>query len=729
MTSRRRFLQYSALAGVGLGFAERFAFPNLAWAFYQSPGTPIAGKNWPGIAKYATTLRGIGPGGIPVAIPDATAGYGGAQHYSLSVNEFTDTLHPTLGPTTLWGYQPAVPLGGGAQAQKHLGGIIVAQKGVPIQLTFTNNLVGANNSPLAHILPVDVSTPAIGGFPDALGKFGGSGANAITTHLHGGFVPWVSDGGPMSWFTPSGTHGPSLMFDFMKQTLNSALLPGQEELYYPNNQSARMMWYHDHAKDITRLNAYAGIASAYIIRDSFEASLRNMGLPDFVENGGFEIPLVIQDKIFVGPDIAVVDPTWMTTTTAKSQTVGSLWYPHVYEKNRWKFTGNAVMPDPSCIPEMFGDTMLVNGTVFPVATVEARRYRFRLLNACQARFLNLQLYVAEASKDGITYNNKGVPVNLPGPKFLVLGTEGGFLPKPVSVPSVQPFNLGMMTSGQANMLTGPAERWDFIVDFSGLAGKNLILYTDAPAPFPLGDPRNDYYAANSNGVVTKPGFGPDTRILMKFTVTTASSADRPMAIGTTTDLSAGLDAFLVPPGVAVQNGVLNLPPGVPVRQLTLNEAFDTLGRLIQFIGPNTLNPKPALAATYGREYMDTPTETPNAGTTEVWQIANLTGDTHPIHFHLVNVQILARQPFNMAKYAGTPIYTGPARNPDPDELGWKETVRMNPGEVTTVIMKFDLPTVPFSVPVSPRTGGNEYVWHCHILEHEEHDMMRPLIVT
>jgi hypothetical protein len=121
MTSRRRFLQYSALAGVGLGFAERFAFANLAWAFYQSPGTPIAGKNWPGIAKYVTTLRGIGPGGIPVAIPDAAAGYGGAQHYSLSVNEFTDTLHPTLGPTTLWGYQPAVALGGGAQAQKHLG--------------------------------------------------------------------------------------------------------------------------------------------------------------------------------------------------------------------------------------------------------------------------------------------------------------------------------------------------------------------------------------------------------------------------------------------------------------------------------------------------------------------------------------------------------------------------------------------------------------------------------
>jgi spore coat protein A len=78
---------------------------------------------------------------------------------------------------------------------------------------------------------------------------------------------------------------------------------------------------------------------------------------------------------------------------------------------------------------------------------------------------------------------------------------------------------------------------------------------------------------------------------------------------------------------------------------------------------------------------------------------------------------------------GVPNYQGPVIAPDPNEFGWKETVRMNPGQVTRVLMKFDLPTVPFAVPTSPRTGGNEYVWHCHILEHEEHDMMRPLVVT
>ena len=139
---------------------------------------------------------------------------------------------------------------------------------------------------------------------------------------------------------------------------------------------------------------------------------------------------------------------------------------------------------------------------------------------------------------------------------------------------------------------------------------------------------------------------------------------------------------------------------------------------------------------------------PTDGDVEIWEFFNLTGDTHPIHFHLVNVQILNREPFDPATFTGVPNgYTslGPPRPPDPTELGWKETVRMNPGEITRVIMKFELPEItgPDGVtlidltskggglgtpPPSPRTGGNEYVVHCHILEHEEHDMMRPLVV-
>ena len=130
---------------------------------------------------------------------------------------------------------------------------------------------------------------------------------------------------------------------------------------------------------------------------------------------------------------------------------------------------------------------------------------------------------------------------------------------------------------------------------------------------------------------------------------------------------------------------------------------------------------------YARSFTDDATETPQIGEVEVWQVANLTGDTHPMHFHLVNVQILSRQPF--ANYSdGAPVGLGTLRGPDKTELGWKETVKMHPGEVTTVVMKFNVPVVPYRVPESPRTGGYEYVWHCHILEHEEHDMMRPLVV-
>ncbi len=715
--NRRTFMQATAGAAAFLA-ARRYAY-----AFYQS--SPLA--------KFVQPMRGVGPGGIPVALPDGTAApVTGATHYTFRIGQFTDQLHPALGLTNLWGYSPAAALGEGAYPTRHLGGIIVAQRGVPIQLTFTNNL------PPTHILPVDVTNMAmaVGGFPDAAAKFGGNGFNAACVHLHGGFVPWISDGGPMAWFTPAGSggnYGPSIANannNFYK-LLNPGLLPGQAEYYYGNAQSARMMWYHDHAHDITRLNAYAGIASAYIIRDTFEANLRNQGLPDFVENGGREIPLVIQDKIFVGSNIATLDPTWQG-----SKAPGSLWYPHVYEKNRWKFSGGGStppIPDPSCIPEYFADTMLANGTVYPEATVEARRYRLRVLNATQARFLNLQLYVDDGSADGITLNAATLaPTNAKGPDFLVIGTEGGFLAKPVNVPSNVPFNPVTM---KGSLLTGPAERWDILVDFSAFVGKKVILYNDAPAPFPMGDPRNDYFpGAPKNPTITTPGFGPNTRQIMRFNVVAATSVDPPLAINTSTDLTAGIDPSLVG---TFTTSPLPPPPGVPVRILTLNEDYDTWGRLVQRMGTNVQAGKGG-GNTFGRNYMDASTENPLAGSTEVWQIVNTTADAHPMHFHLVNVQVLQRQPYNsFGPTAGTamPNYNGPATGPEPTELGWKEVVKMYPGTVTTVIMRFDLPANPAGIAsmpnsLSPTLGasGKEYVWHCHILEHEEHDMMRPLVV-
>lgn len=731
--SRRKLLKGAVIAGAGM------AIPTLplkwmmrdALAFYQTPTT---------IPLFGTRLRGVfplDPNGIPVAIPDGTkAPVTGVTHYKINIGQYSDTLVPGssgLGTTKLWGYRPVNALGG-TPPQRHLGGIIIGKgraPGVPgdtakpIQITFRNNL------PAKPIIPVDVSSF----FEDAATK----GLNRTAVHLHGGLVPWISDGGPFDYWSPTGNHGPSFLNN---QVLNPTAALNEAEYYYPLNQSARFAWYHDHAHDITRVNAYAGIASGLLIRDAFEANLINMGLPNYIENGGNEIPLIFQDKIFVGSNIRLVDPAWLNESTAT--TPGSLWYAHSYERTRWRrLASGLTLPEPSVIPEFFGDTMLVNGTTFPRATVQARRYRLRILNACNARFLNLQLYVANGSPEGITLNAQGNPTNAPalcdpntpgtGATVLQIGTEGGFQPHPVKIPTNIPFNPVSLTG---SLLMGPAERSDIIIDFSHFAaGQSIILYNDAPAPFPFGDPRNDYFpgfnvTGNPINGLTPTGFGPNSRILMRFDIVPPTSADPPLAITTATNLQPGNETLLVPEGVTIP------PPGVPVRPLTLNETFDANGRLIQMLGTATL-PGPASAG-FGRPYLATPTEVVNDGATEVWEIYNLTGDVHPIHFHLVNVQIINRQPFQVVGFSGVPAtFTGPPVPPQPNEVGWKETVQMYPGTVTRVIMKFDLSQAQIrtasgsiiTTPPSPRTGGAEYVWHCHILEHEEHDMMRPLIVN
>ncbi len=728
LLNRRQFLQTTAgvAAALVVGGTKLFGF-------YQSPG----------LQRWIQPLRGLNA--IPVCKPDPTpAPVTGVTHYTIDLNEYTDKLHPSLGPTTLWGYHPRVPLQAPGMVQAHLGGIIVVQKGVPIQITFQNNLPSTRQ-------PIPVDTSAF--FVDAAA----GPVNRTTVHLHGGYVPWISDGGPMSWWDPTGLkNGPV----FLNNTvLNPTALKTQAEYYYPNNQSARLMWYHDHAHDITRVNAYAGLASAYIIRDLFEASLVPLGMPDFLEKGGREIPLIFQDKIFVdSTTIGFYDPDWISLPVP--QTTGSLWYPHFYDYKRWTLnaapnTAMVLPPKLSCVPEMFGDTMLVNGTVYPECAVEPRRYRLRILNACNARFLNLQTYIEDPPppvtapnplSDGITLNPVTLnPTNKPGPNFLIIGTEGGFLSKPARVNAQKPFNPLTLTG---SLITAPAERWDIIIDFTGFGGKNIILYNDAPAPFPGGDPLNDAYF-NGPGSVTHvgPGYGPNTRQLVRFKVSLTATAplDAPLKINTGTNLAPGLDPFLVPPGTSVVGGAVTWPAtigGKPVklRRVTLNEDFDQNGRLIQFMGTDVLPPGVPPPPTFGRFYMDPATEVVKNGDIEVWQIINLTADTHPAHFHLVNVQVLGRFTFNALTYAGgAPVMVGAAVSPPAYELGWKETVKCNPGEVTVVIMHFNLPaaipgvTIPLSSRVVDATtnlpvSGHEYVWHCHILEHEEHDMMRPLIV-
>src|SRR5450759_3320760 len=353
--SRRTILKAGALAGASL---------TVPWRWIASPA-PARGFQSSNLRKFIQPLRGVGGSGIPVTQPD-TVNPGwwkpGVTHYSIDIAQFSDQLHPDLpNPTHLWGF------GQGARTGfRHLGGIIAVKRGTPVQITFRNKL------PSTHILPVDRT---IMGTEDA--------DNRSDIHLHGGFVPWTSDGGPFAWWDPNGNTGPSF--------LNNAVLgvphpaSNDAEYYYPNNQSARLMWYHDHAPGITRLNAYAGIASGYVIYDDYELGLvAANNLPGPLDPR--TVYLVFQDKVFVSQNIAQTDPTWPTIMPASR--AGDLWYAHVYDPSDLGPAPGGLPADPSCVPEFFGDTILVNGTVYPFLEVEKRQYRFRLLNACNSRFLN-----------------------------------------------------------------------------------------------------------------------------------------------------------------------------------------------------------------------------------------------------------------------------------------------------------------------------------------------------
>jgi spore coat protein A len=707
-------------------------------AFVQSPI----------VRKFITTLPGLGASNannigqfIPVATKK-TREFAGLKTdvYDLEVSPFQEKMHPDLpAKTELYGYSDDRR----HAAKQYLGGVIVATRNTPVLLTVKNELPDRTLVPVDLTLDVAEDGVRVGDLP----------FNRITTHLHGGSTPWFSDGTPFQWYTPHGQRGASFL-----NVPGTSPPHDSATYYYPNDLGARMIWYHDHAMGLTRTNVYSGIASAFIVTDEFEARLIKAGtLPDL------GTPLVIQDKGFLPRNIKRTHPSW------KWAHPGGLFYPSTYAippipdlgavpntsgTGKYAYGHLATppmnvpampLPKVSVVPEAFLDTPLVNGGVYPVHNVTDKRVRFRILNASNARFWHLNLFEESATSPGEPDLTK------PGPAIIQFGTDGGFLPAWVShpngrlMPFIEPYPASVADpAGPFNLLLAPGERADVLIDFASWAGKKLVLYNDAPAPFPGGDARNDYFTGDldltafGGALSTRPGFGPNTRTLMRFTVT-ASTPDVISTASVLTRLTAALASAFVDGEQPAPLFTGALPYTGPVnRRLTLNEDFDSFGRLIQRIGTdqNTgLTTSDGLTInglnnqglpTFGRAYLDPSTENPQRNAVETWELVNLSGDTHPMHFHLVNVQVIQRAAIdaNMQPVPGT------ARPPDPNETGWKDTVRANPGEVLTVIMKFTLPTLPACMgdPVSPRTGGHEYVWHCHILEHEEHDMMRPLIV-
>ena len=570
--------------------------------------------------------------------PESTGG----SHYELGVRQTTQWLglvDPVTGAplqTTVWGYaNVADPL----QGTTYPGRTIVAQTDQPITVRWLNQLVDATGNPLSHLLPVDSTLH----WADPLnaGHVGGpyTGPVPIVTHLHGGHTRSDSDGLPDAWYTPDGNDSDTAP-DYVGRLYN-------EVLTYDNDQEAATIWYHDHALGITRLNVYAGMAGFYIVRDAWDTGLPDnpAGLP----YGQYEIPLVIQDRMFTAD--------------------GQLFYPSEGESSHGMLTGTPTepeptmeIPNPTVLPEFFGDHILVNGTAWPFASVEPRQYRLRLLNGSDSRFYNLRL-------------NKGTSTHLAGPQIAQIGSDGGLLNQPVY--------LDQLT-------LAPGERADVIIDFSGFAGQNLTLRNNAKSPFP-------------NGGTVNPQ---TTGQIMQFRVgTTVTTPDRP--------IPASLRPAPIQP----------LSTNLPARKLMLFEGMDHYGRLQPMLG--TVNPGSTLDGTL--LWDDPVTENPLLNSTEVWEIYNSTADAHPIHLHLVQFQVLGRQRFGatviekeMEMESTGGILTdiklrGRQAPPELNERGWKDTVIMYPGQVTRIIARFD------------RTG--EYVWHCHILSHEDHEMMRPFVVT
>lgn len=1008
-TMRRILRATLAVAAVSLSLGSA------AQAYLKPDKTPIGPgdtpdylttPNWaysPPLRKFIDPLPGltsaganglVTPGGdpagqyIPVAVPDIVT-YPGSDYYELELRQFSERMHSDLSPTTLRGYiqvntgtntsacsDPSLNLASpctltdntvAPPAYPHyLGPLIISQKDRPVRVKFINKLPTGPDGKL--FIPVDETIMGAGMFEidyDPVTKqprakvSGTFSQNRGELHLHGGRTPWISDGTPHQWITPAGevTDYPvGVSVENVPDMPNPGA--GAQTYYWTNQQSSRMLFYHDHAWGITRLNVYVGEAAGYLIRDNVEKQLITDGIIP-----ASEIPLVIQDKTYVDPaTIGQTDPTWNWGITPGTPVKGDFWWPHVYmpAQNPFDITGIAPMgrwaygpyfwpatnnpyqpipnpyynaacdpgfdptpgdaltpaditantnniagyssingvpycqppeipssPNPSWGAEAFMDTPIVNGTAYPVMNVDPKPYRLRMLNAAHDRFLNLQLYQADATVDANTLNGAactaaggpcatetevkmlpaidrscpgincdptwpatwpadmrpgGIPDwNTAGPSWIMIGTEGGFLPKPVVIPN-QPvdwnadpttFNAGNVNAG--SLILGPAERADVIVDFSQFAGKTLILYNDAPAPWPALDPHYDYYTGapdnrDMGGAdTTLPGLGPNTRTIMQIKVGTNNQASfnltnlmnafkstgpntgvfersqDPLIVGQGNMNPSGdpayYEAFVFPQDFAGYNEAYNktfpsiypnwgvsrindkviyftgsdgsttynynpddttpLPwdptkktyGGIPMKfkaiQDEQGETFDDYGRMRAALGLELITPGAGRVNFIVQTYSDPSTEILEENGIQVWKITHNGVDTHPVHFHLFDVQILNRVGWD-----------GFIRLPDPTEMGWKDTVRISPLEDTIIALKPVTPKVPFGVPesyrpknpatilgsttelstVDPTTGQAwaqpnlnsminlkwEYVWHCHILSHEENDMMRPI---
>ena len=688
MATRRQFLQIGSAAGAGLFLYYRNGLPRVFAA-------PIPGGTLDplGVPRYLTPLL------IPPVMPKAGTimleGGKNADYYEISMKQFPQQILPAgLPATTVWGY-------GAVESDSKRGLLlhnapsltIEAKWNTPVRVKWINDLRDASGNYLPHLLPVDATlhwANPPGGMagrdtrPDYTGQPTPgpyTGPVPTVTHVHGAVgVGDESDGYAEAWYLPAAKNIPAgyategTWYEFFKgkaaARFGATWGAGFATFQYPNANRASTIWYHDHALGMTRLNVYAGPAGFYLIRGGPEGD-------DAVLDTRSGMPAVLpgpaprendkfpSNKTYFEIPIAIQDRAFNAD--------GSLFYPNA----RDFFDGivGDFIPDgdfsPIWNPEFFGNTIMVNGNTWPFQTVQQRRYRFRFLNGCQSRFLVLDF------------------ADIPGVEVWQIGNEGGFLAGPVNI-----------TALGNKLLMGLAERADVLVDFTNVPAGNYVLGNVGPdEPFGGGVPGIDFPVADPAS----------TGQVLQFKVVPALTPDP-----------------TTPPQFLQLPAIVPLPPETVTRPLALIEKMgmghDAEGNMVEgpveallgTVGPDSIDPTTPAGVWTERKWMEPITENPAVGATEVWEIYNTTGDAHPMHVHEVVFEVVNREGlvFDDNGDVVEPVQLdGNITPPEPWETGFKDTVTAYPGQVTRIRAQFNLP--------------GQYVWHCHIVEHEDNEMMRP----
>jgi FtsP/CotA-like multicopper oxidase with cupredoxin domain len=685
MLSRRDFAKISAMVGAGI------ALPKAARLAHAAPAAV-------GLSDPALQPKFANP--VPDALAPSFKYRSPNGKFKIITGpsvQMTGLVNPLSGTplaTPVWGY------GENGKGVTWPGKTFEVRSGEPIEVMWQNKLYDpVTGAFLPHLLPVDTSLHWAYSLPGYEQYTIANSGVPIVAHVHGGHSDFQFDGNPEFYFSPGwGVRGPQWV---------------EKKYVYHNDQPAGNLWYHDHALGITRLNVYAGMAGFYFVRDNLDTGLP--GNPLDLPAWPYEKAYAIQDRMF--------------------KDTGELFYPAFpgdpYYDDFITGEGAILPPDifpgggPTALAEFFGDHMVVNGIIWPKEDVEPRNYRLHLLNGTDSRFMALQLFEVPAGATDFSNVVKQLP-------FTVIGSDQGLASSPTTV----------------NMLVSePGSRYDIIVDFKQVTPGNRVIMKNIGGDEPFG------------GDIPGPQVFDETDRVMAFDVVLPLDAAVP-------DVS--------PTGI-------NFGPVIPtptrLRKVALFEGMDEFGRLQPLLGtaepatdhagapinwPNT--PAYVNAGLVGQmegsiAWHSPTTENPALNTTEEWEVWNVTGDAHPVHLHLVNFEVLGRQEIlwdsatneddrvlDPAGIAAPPpngdgtylvtqpvvqhngllgngfrivnlTYGAPVNLTPTDgyvENAPKDMVTALPGQITRIKATFDKP--------------GRYVWHCHILSHEDHEMMRVLYV-